>query len=238
MCRWESHSKYSVRQSSPIPPKSQIIRLSSDFWQRHVMPESKRVTFTNYSRKEKCNWRILDSAKLTFNYKRRIEITYKHAKLQGVLYPWAFLRNGLEHEFMATRKIGRNYGMSVLLWRKEIGKSMMEILLYAWSQYKSILHTFNYQELCHMVSIFCKRERPCVQFQFYCFGKNGNKYCMTSQSAQPHRICQFSFQSCPCLLRMFGDWLQERLAVHYLCEFNIWAFIIWSIWQIMSIIKM
>lgn len=42
--------------------------------------------------------------------------------------------------------------MSVLLWRKKIGKSMMEILLYAWSQYKSILHTFNYQERCHIVS--------------------------------------------------------------------------------------
>lgn len=159
-----------MRQSSPIPPNSQIIRLLSDFWQRHVMPESKRVTFTDYSRKEKCNWRILDSAKLSFNYKRCIKIPYKHAKLQGVLYPWAFLRNGLEHEFMATRKVGRNYGRSVLLCRKEIGKSMMEILLYAWSQYKSILHTFNYRELCHMVSIFCKRERPVFSFNSLALG--------------------------------------------------------------------
>lgn len=126
------------------------------------MPESKRVTFTDYSRKEKCNWTILDSAKLSFNYKRRIKIPYKHAKLQGVLYPWLFLRNGLEHEFMATRKIGRNYGRSVLLWCKEIEKSVMEILLCAWSQYRSILNTFNYQELWHSLNILQEGETLCL----------------------------------------------------------------------------
>lgn len=58
------------------------------------------------------------------------------------------------------------------------------ILLFAWSLYKSILFTFNYQELCHVTSISCKGERPCIQLQFYYFGRNGNKCFMNSEYAE------------------------------------------------------
>lgn len=43
--------------------------------------------------------------------------------------------------------------MPILLWLKEIQKSLMELLLFAQRQYKSIFPTFNYQELHHMTSI-------------------------------------------------------------------------------------
>lgn len=105
-CREETPTHHIQWQSSPsIPPKSKIITLPI----RHL-------TATCYARKQKsniykllnerkCNWGILDSASLSFNYKGHSKISYKYAKLQGVLYPGGFLRNGLENEFMASKKI-------------------------------------------------------------------------------------------------------------------------------------
>lgn len=51
--------------------------------------------------------------------------------LKEYVYPWAFLRKRLENEFVGTRKICRNCGMSILLWFKKAGKGMIEVVLFA-----------------------------------------------------------------------------------------------------------
>lgn len=104
-CRDETPTHHIQWQPSPsIPPKSKIITLPI----RHL-------TATCYARKQKsniykllnerkCNWGILDSARLSFNYKGHSKISYKYAKLQGVLYPGGFQRNGLKMNLWQAKR--------------------------------------------------------------------------------------------------------------------------------------